>query len=226
MRLLPPLGAAVLLCVLAGCTGGNPVRGDRDRSLLDSLRAENTRLRSQNRVLRDSLQFRRDVQTGKYYRERRTLQDQLNRLSYEARLLRNGGLTVDVLSTDPLFATPDSLKKAGVAQLKTVAAQLQQSYPNRIVRVEGHADNTPLGDQSKERFSSNWALSCARATTITQRLIDLTSLDHSQFVVVGFGATRPRASNETARGRKRNRRVRIAVLPLPKDYSRPFEMSW
>jgi len=27
-------------------------------------------------------------------------------------------------------------------------------------------------------------------------------------------------------GRRRNRRVRITVLPLPRDYSRPFELSW
>jgi chemotaxis protein MotB len=194
--------------------------------VLDSLRAENTRLRAQNRTLRDSLHFRDDLQTGQYYRERRTLQDHLNRLSYEARLLRNGGLTVAVVPSDSLFAAPDSLSEAGVDRLRAVAAQLQRAYPNRTVRVEGHADNTPLGPRLKERFPSNWALSCARAAAVTRRLIGLTSLDRRQFVAVGYGATRPRASNDTAAGRRRNRRVRIAVLPLPKDYSRPFEVSW
>ncbi len=224
MRLLPPLGAAVLICFLAGCTAGTPVGGDR--SSLDSLRAENTKLRAQNRSLRDSLRFRHAIKTGQYYRERRTLQDQLTRLTYEVRLLRDGGLTVAQLPADSLFATADSLSKSGVSRLQTIAQQLQRAYPNRAVRVEGHADDTPLGDRLSERFSSNWELSCARATTVLRKLDALSSLDPSQFTAVGYGATRPRASNDTAEGRRRNRRVRIAVLPLPKDYSRPFETSW
>jgi chemotaxis protein MotB len=198
----------------------------QDDAIVDSLRAENTRLRAQNRSLRDSLRFRHAVKTGQYYRERRTLQDRLNRLTYEARLLRNGGLTVTILPADSLFAAPDSLSQAGIERLQTVATQLQRTYPNRTVRIEGHADNTPLSDRLQERFSSNWALSCARASTVTRQLIDLTSLDRSQFVAVGYGDAHPRASNEIAAGRQRNRRIRIAVLPLPEDYSRPFEVSW
>jgi chemotaxis protein MotB len=54
----------------------------------------------------------------------------------------------------------------------------------------------------------------------------MSGIDAAQFVAVGYGATDPVASNETRAGRKRNRRVRIAVLPTPRDYARPFEMSW
>jgi chemotaxis protein MotB len=199
-------------------TGGAPS--------LDSLRAENARLRDQNRTLRDSLRFRQDLETGQYYRDLRTLQDRLNRLTYEVRLLRDGGLTVALLPVDSLFATADSLSEAGAERLDTIATQLRHAYPNRTVRVEGHADNTPLGERLKAQFRSNWELSCARATVVTRRLLTQTPLDRSQFVAVGYGASRPRASNDTPGGRRRNRRVRIAVLPLPKDYSRPFETAW
>jgi len=221
-----PLGIAALLCVLMGCASGGPMGGNSPPTLLDSLRAENARLRDQNRALRDSLRFRADLETGQYHRDLRTLQDHLNRLTYEVRLLRDGGLTVALLPTDSLFAAADSLSETGIERLRAIATQLDRTYPNRTVRVEGHADNTPLGDALTPRFRSNWGLSCARATTVTRRLIDLTTLNRSQFVAVGYGATRPRASNETAGGRRRNRRVRIAVRPLPKDYTRPFETTW
>ena len=224
MRLLLPLGVAALFCSLVGCAGGGSIGSGS--APLDSLRSENARLRAENRALRDSLRFRRDLDTGQYYRERRTLQDQLNRLSYEARLLRNGGLTVAVLSVDALFAGADSLGADGRARLDSVAQQLQRTYPNRTVRVEGHADNAPLTGRLKARFGSNWELSAARATTVLRALLDRTALAPDQFVAVGYGAGRPRAANDTAAGRRRNRRVRIAVLPLPKDYARPFEMSW
>lgn len=224
MRLLLATGVAVAACVLMGCTAGGSIGGSG--TAVDSLQATNARLRAQNRALRDSLRFRKDLETGQYYRERRTLQDRLNRLTYEVRLLRGGGMPIAQLPADSLFATPDSLSDGGVTRLQQVARQLRTTYPNRTVRVEGHADSSPLGGQLKKQFGSNWELSCARATTVTQRLIGLSDLEPGQFVAVGYGSTRPRYANDTAMGRRRNRRVRITVLPLPRDYSRPFELSW
>jgi chemotaxis protein MotB len=227
MRLPPLPGAVAVLLVLVGCTSVQTPTGGDDGAPLDSLRAENARLRDQNQTLRDSLQFLDDLDSGQYYRDLRTLQDRITHLTYEVRLLRGGGLTVSVMSVDSLFAAAgDSLSAAGVERLRALARQLQSTYPNRTVRVEGHADSTPLGAALQERYASNWALSCARATAVVRRLLTLTTLDHSQFVAVGYGASRPRASNETAGGRRRNRRVRVAVLPLPQNYSRPFEVSW
>lgn len=221
--LLAPL---VLAGLLAGCTAAREPVGRKARSP-DSLRAENARLQDKNRALRDSLQLRRDIETGQYYRERRMLQDQLNRLTYEVRLLRSGGITVTTLSVDALFKSASAtLSQSGTERLHALAQQLQSTYPNRTVRVEGYTDDIPVGSSLQKTFPSNWELSTARATAVVRRLIDLTDLDRSQFVAVGYGSTRPRASNDTPRGRRRNRRVRVAVLPLPKDYSRPFETTW
>lgn len=224
MRLLSSLGVAILACILAGCSAGGAIGGGSAPA--DTLRAENARLRAENRALRDSLQFRTDLETGQYYRERRTLQDRINRLTYEVRLLRGGGTTVAQWPADSLFAAPDSLSDAGVARLRRIARQLRTTYPNRTVRVEGHADNSPLRGRLKDQFNSNWGLSCARATTVTRQLIALSDLEPGQFLAVGYGDARPRYANDTAAGRRRNRRVRIAVLPLPRDYARPFELSW
>jgi chemotaxis protein MotB len=219
---------AALLLSGIGCTPVQaPAGSSSDEAPLDSLRAENTRLRDQNRRLRDSLRFRDDVESGQYYRDLRTLQDRLTQLTYELRMLRDGGITVAVVPADSLFATAaDSLSPAGTERLRGLARQLQSTYPNRAVRVEGHADDTPLSGALKERYSSNWTLSSARAATVVRHLTALTDLDRSQFVAVGYGASRPRASNDTAGGRWRNRRVRVAVLPQPTSYSPPTELSW
>jgi chemotaxis protein MotB len=92
--------------------------------------------------------------------------------------------------------------------------------------VEGHSDDTPLSDELQEQYPTNWELASARATAVVRHLIANSDLDPTQFLTVSYGATDPVASNQTARGRRRNRRVRIAVLPPPRDYSRPFETSW
>jgi len=222
------LSLAALLLAGVGCTPVQaPADSSDDGAPLDSLRAENTRLRAQNRALRDSLQFLDDLDSGQYYRDLRTLKDRLTQLTYELRMLREGGITVAVISADSLFATAaDSLSPAGTERLRAVARQLQSTYPNRTVRVEGHTDDTPLSGALKERYVSNWTLSSTRASTVVRHLTALTDLDRSQFVAVGYGASRPRASNDTGGGRRRNRRVRVAVLPQPATYSPPAELSW
>jgi chemotaxis protein MotB len=229
MRFLPLFLGLLLALAASGCAPGNfpGLMPDAEPERVDSLRSENAALRARLRQVQDTLSLRRDVQTGQYYRERRVLQDQLNRLTYEARTLRDGGRTVRVLPADSLFESATAtLTAAGTNRLRSVLSHLQAVYPTRTIRVEGHADNAPLSASLQERFASNWELSAARASAVVRHLIDQGDLDPTQFVVVAYGSTDPVASNETVRGRRRNRRVRIAVLPPPRDYSRPFETAW
>jgi len=220
------LASLVLVPVLsAGCASSTRVGASS--APLDSLRTENTSLQARLNRIEDSLAMRRDVRTGQYFRDRRVLQDRLNRLTYEARTLRDGGHTVRVLSADSLFAGGTAtLTARGKKQLRSVIGHLHAAYPARTVRVEGHTSNTPLGEALREQFASNWELSAARATTVVRHLIVNSDLAPTQFVAVGYGATDPVASNKTVRGRRRNRRVRVSVLPPPRDYSRPFETAW
>jgi len=227
MRLPAVVGSLFLACLLLGCLSTSRSLHP-EQPAPDSLRADIAQMRDENRRLRDSLQFYDDITSGQHARNLRTLQDQLTRVTYDAKLLREGGLSVAVLSADSLFASarPDSLRSAGRDRLDAVAAQLVRVYSDRTVRVEGHTDDQPLVGALAERFPSNWTLSAARAAAVARRLIEETGLSPDQFVVVGYGSTRPVASNETAAGRRRNRRVRVAVLPRPGDYSRPFETTW
>ena len=227
MRLVLLCCAATLLALPMGCGPAPRASGGNDALSVDSLRAQNARLRDRNQDLRDSLQLREDIETGQYYRTLRTLKDRLARLTYEVQLLRKGGLTVTVFPVDSIFASAGTnVDSSGAAQLEALAQQLESTYPDRTVRVESHADAAGLGDALKKEFDSSWELSAARATTIVHRLVALTSMDRSQFEAVGYGASRPRASNDTPTGRRRNRRVRIAVLPHPHDYTRPFQTTW
>jgi chemotaxis protein MotB len=210
-------------CVASQSAGG----GGAGASLLDSLRSEVATLQDRNRALRDSIRFLQGIESGAYYRETRALRDQLTRMSYELGALRDGGQTVTVIGADSLFEPASAtLTEQGTKRLRIVANQLRQTYPNREIRVEGHSDSQPLSEEMKEKYPSNWELSCARASAVVRTLASVSGLDGTQFVAVGYGATDPVASNETATGRQRNRRVRVAVLPTPRDYSRPFETTW
>ncbi|WP_103027813.1 OmpA/MotB family protein [Salinibacter altiplanensis] len=219
-------GLVVALPGLVGCATTQLV-GDPAASRLDSLRAENAALRSRLRRVEDSLRVRDDVATGQYYRDLRVLEDRLNRRTYEVQMLRQGGRTVRVLPADSLFESGTAtLTAAGEGRLQAAIGHLERAYSARSVRVEGHADDTPLSESLQERFTSNWELSAARATAVARYLIAHSTLAPSQFAALAYGTTAPVASNATAPGRRRNRRVRIAVLPPPQDYSRPVDTSW
>jgi len=76
------------------------------------------------------------------------------------------------------------------------------------VRITGHSDNRPIATL---RFPSNWALSQARAEQVLQILAAKTGTP-ARFSAEGRSDTEPLASNATAEGRAKNRRVEITVL--------------
>ena len=226
MRTFSLLALVGLLLLGSGCASLNlsPTETDGEP---ESLRAQNERLRTEIRLLRDSLQTADDVATGRFYRDLRVLHNRIDRLTYELSLLREGGQTFASISADELFQPASAtLSNAGKARLDELGARLMETYPERRLRIEGHADDTPLSAEMQEQFPSNWELSAARASAVARYLIDTLELPPERFVIVGFGATEPIASNDTASGRRQNRRVRIAVLPTPRDFSRPLDTSW
>ena len=107
------------------------------------------------------------------------------------------GVTFDVGSS--------TLKPEFRATLDKVAQSLIQ-YPNSLVDVYGHTDST-----GSDAF--NQTLSESRARTVMNYLISR-GVPASRLRSQGFGETMPVASNDTAEGRQRNRRVEIKIVPL------------
>jgi chemotaxis protein MotB len=98
------------------------------------------------------------------------------------------------------------LSEVAIALMGRVAAVLR-TLPN-AVRVEGHTDDTPI---HTARFTSNWDLSTARATEVVAFFIT-SGLAPDRLSAAGYSEYHPRASNDTAEGRARNRRVDIVIL--------------
>jgi chemotaxis protein MotB len=108
----------------------------------------------------------------------------------------------------------DILFPSGIAQTTKESAPILDRlatilapFPN-AVRVEGHTDTQPIRTAV---FPSNWELSAARAANVVQRFTRA-GVDPLRLEVTGLGEYHPVASNETAEGRNRNRRVTIVVL--------------
>lgn len=75
------------------------------------------------------------------------------------------------------------------------------------VWVEGHSDSQSI---NTPEFSSNWALSSARAIAIVEAL-EAGGVEPERLRAVGFADTRPLEDNSSAEGRARNRRVEVVI---------------
>lgn len=85
---------------------------------------------------------------------------------------------------------------------------------DKLIEVSGHADNQPLESaKSKQLFPTNWELSTARATNVVRFLQEKVGIKPRRLKAAGYGSYRPVASNATAVGRAKNRRIEILLLP-------------
>ncbi len=101
------------------------------------------------------------------------------------------------------------LRRSAAPVLDKVAKVLQE-VPDQPVGVEGHTDNVPI---KYSGWASNKALSEARANAVVKYLIDKHGIDPGRLTAIGYGEERPIVSNASARGRAKNRRVEIVILP-------------
>ena len=114
------------------------------------------------------------------------------------------------------------LSEKGMKVLGQIGGILKQTRDKRI-KVEGHTDNVPIHPNLKSRFDSNWELSVARATNVVRFLTEEVGLNAGSLEASGFGEHRPIATNKTHRGRAKNRRIEIRLLPPNEDILRIAE---
>ena len=117
------------------------------------------------------------------------------------------GVVLQLKDTLLFDSGSSALRPAARRELKALAQEL--SRLKQPLRIEGHTDNVPVRGSG---YTSNWDLSAARATSVLRFLLEATSLPPAGVSVAGYGEFRPIASNTTAAGRAKNRRVDIVIL--------------
>ncbi|WP_434771509.1 DotU family type VI secretion system protein [Pseudomonas entomophila] len=108
---------------------------------------------------------------------------------------------------DELFASASASIKGDFQPLMQRIAEAVNKVKGNVT-ITGHSDNQRIATL---RFPSNWALSQARADQVRDILV-ARSGQPDRFTAQGLSDTEPVASNATAQGRAKNRRVEITVL--------------
>ena len=123
-----------------------------------------------------------------------------------------GQLRVEVVDEILFDSGEATLKPAGREVLERLASVLATA--GREIRVQGHTDDVPIRGRLAETFATNWELSAARAVGVVRFLHEDAGLDAKLLSASALSEYRPRATNETAEGREKNRRIEILLLPL------------
>jgi chemotaxis protein MotB len=158
----------------------------------------------------DEIRIEKDHEAAEFVALKKQLEQELNQTQIQFTQLKNKMRVIN-LTSEVLFKSGSAeIKPAGQKVLVLIAATLNK-YPNRQVFIEGHTDNVPMGNNSN--YHSNWELSSARAISAALILQANNQVSPKRLKVVGHSEFKPITSNETAEGRRLNRRIEIRLLP-------------
>jgi chemotaxis protein MotB len=121
--------------------------------------------------------------------------------------VRGNELWIEIeLSSGLLFGSGDAMPSDKAFTIIEKVAKIIKPFNNPI-HVEGFTDDQPI---STAQYPTNWELSSARSASIV-RMLAMEGLDPARMASVGYGEFQPVASNATAEGRGRNRRVVLVI---------------
>jgi len=214
-------GASVLLCITAGCASKNYVR-TQTTPLIQHTNELEDQTAANHRNLQDvdtrATQGIQQVQTAANNADQKAVsagqqatqaqqsaQDALNHADSLASVVSNLDTYHQVADADVHFAFDKAtLTRKAKADLDDFAAQLgnTKSY---ILEITGGTDST--GDKAY-----NYQLSERRAEAVAQYLASKYNVPPHKFYLIGIGKDVEVASNSSASGRAKNRRVEIQLL--------------
>ena len=123
-------------------------------------------------------------------------------------------------SIDFTFETRSAeLDEEGLGKIKELI-KAYSSYQLHGIQVVGHSDNIRIAPANRKFFKDNVALSQARAETVASQLQAAFKLPIEKVNALGMGDQFPIEPNNTAEGRRHNRRVDVLV-----DYSDPVVIA-
>ncbi|MEK6508136.1 OmpA/MotB family protein [Myroides sp. C4067] len=151
-------------------------------------------------------------------KQMRTLKDNLSNAlnAFEGRGLtieqKNGRVYVSMenklLFKSGSWTISDEGKEAVVELGKVLA-----DNPDITVLIEGHTDNDKILGNLGDGVKTNWDLSTKRSLTIVSILEQTPQIDKRNLTAAGRSEYAPLASNTTAEGKAKNRRIEVILTP-------------
>ncbi len=127
-----------------------------------------------------------------------------------ATLRQRGNKLTLTLAAGELFPAGDATVTLGGTSLLERVGVVLHGFRYQSIEVAGHTDNQPLRNDPRRGFRDNLDLSRTRAEHAVQVLVN-GGLEADRAKAVGYADTRPIATNDTEKGRSKNRRMEIVI---------------
>ena len=175
----------------------------QERAAADAARA--AALQQQQAAQAEAARAREDAQKAETEKTelRERLRQQLNAILETQETAR--GLIVNI--SDVLFDFNKYTLKPGAREKMAKVSGILLAYPGLKIQLEGHTDSIG-SDEYNQKLSEQ------RADAVRDYLVSQ-GVPANTVTAMGFGKSQPVASNDTAEGRQRNRRVDMVVSGEP-----------
>lgn len=176
---------------------------DEKNAELQNLRAELQKYKEKEQGLQAELQEKQYRLELKRQREEKIKALEGMFTPDEAIVLRRGNQII-IRLIGLSFPSGKSTIEPEYFSLLTSVQRAIRNFPEATITIEGHTD--AIGN---DRYNEN--LSYERAMAVKQYLLANMGLDESRITALGYGESRPIASNETSEGRAQNRRIDLVL---------------
>ena len=123
-------------------------------------------------------------------------------------LLKDSRGLIIRLKDDILFGSAEAQLQPNATEALNKIIDILSKTDNPVI-IEGQTESLTI---KSTKYSSNWELSTARATSVIDYLVKSKRINPKRLSAVGYGEYAPVAENTSNSGRIKNRRVDIIIL--------------
>lgn len=177
---------------------------------LETLQTENEQLLAENTMLQEEYSEAKEIATSSTaeLEKQKKLDEKIEKVKKlfapsEAKVtFDNEKLVVSLHGLN--FPSGRAIIQPEYFSLLTKVQNVIKEFPDRHILIEGHTD-------SQGNPNTNKRLSEERAQAVVEYIIANMALGREQISAVGWGDTKPVASNKTEEGRSLNRRIDVVI---------------
>ena len=175
----------------------------------DTLQRQNAALEGEIAALKTVSEEDRERMEAAYNDLLADLNEEIDQKSVEIQRYRDA-LTITILNHIFFDSGKADIRPDGYGLLDRIAA-IVQGLPGKIIKVEGHTDDVPIGPRLKSKYPTNWELGAARASAVARYFSGRHGIDPSRIVALSYSSHRPVVPNSSAANRAKNRRIEIVL---------------
>jgi chemotaxis protein MotB len=221
---------AMALFVIAGCVAKNKyaaLESEYQKAIknLDDAAASNAEKDTQISELQQQLEQQKTASENEIESVKSTndelvasLKNEIQEGNIQVRQIK-GMLTMNIAAELFFESGKADIKDQGKTVLKKIGDVLKK-IPQKNIRVEGYTDSVPIGPPLLPLYPTNWELGAARAVNVVRFLEEEVGIDPLRLSAVSYGQNRPSASNKTAAGRVKNRKIEIVLVDRNLDLAK------